>query len=522
MTSSRKGSLSPLSKGGSLKKFSLPTANEQVIFLIGLISGIVFAIASVVIELSTRNTTDRYGLYAFVGDFLRELATVAFTITIFEFLKDIYLRQQEEDKRVSLINDVARRIKRTLGEKNNLASAGIVDVITPFNVRTLESIINKELNRGDCLYCHDGTISEILVVRELIIEKALENVRFRFMSLAPFCMNARRRAQEVYPGKTNQSNLLSQYQEFNEIIEGIRSDIRDRAQTRLKNELNLACLEEEHQNEVNQYVDCVQARYFRSLLSIPFYLLEKSSSNSADPKKVNLEPELVKAWTGFYLSTFSSQFIFIKWKPNDSEQDQSGQFPDMIGSLKKYWDFKWDKAYDEYLKSALWVGTWDYSCTDKAVSESVIYKGKSIIREEFGRFVATCTRTQTCKTATECDFNNIVWNSDDSNVIHKFQKGKDNCLFLALSYIPDKATRVLSSISDDLSLKCVKCFVQLKAESINKLSGHYYVAFADEAQKNELMGMFPSLSGEISLERAKELQKEQSDPLGIKNNSVRT
>ena len=516
-------------------KWSL-TLGEQAIALWGTLGGVICLFIAVQLQRLSEN------IWAgFTVDIFRELATVAFTLTIFEGIKDIYLRRQTKEQNKLLINEVAEQTKRILEEKNNLAAAGIGDALPSFTIRNFEAIVKTELSSGDSLYCHDGTISDIMEVRDLIVQCALQDIKFRFMSLAPYCMNARRRAKEV----SQESNeYLSLYKVFSQNIEDIRSRIYKLKGDEIIARNSLSCETKDERiivlkpfaKEIQEYVDNVQIRYFRSLLSIPFYLLEKGAGgNSGEQRdsKNSLNRSLAKAWTGFYLRRGASGFMFIEWKAREQVTSTSVSWPDMIQSLKDYWDFKWVEGFREYKKSASWLGTWRYECVDKNLSDDPVYTGSYEIRERSGRFVAVCTRTKTCIPGSTCVPYNLRWTNeadewtndrydDDEaedidggdvihDVIHKYQRGKYSYLFIVLSYRPDKASEkqsvqgiqgeTQSASAEKMAIQPIKSFVTLKAINQDELEGSYHIAFADESQKEQEADKFPSTSGRIKLYR---------------------
>ena len=490
------------------------TSGERGVLLTGLVVTAGFLIAALVGEL--KDWPD------FAVDCCRELAIFAFTITAFESFKDVYLRDEIEAEKKSLLDDCVARITEELERKNRLANYGIEDALIPFDANMLMEIISK-LSAGDCLYCHDGSIPDFEDVKSLIVERAMQGVRFRFMFVAPFCMNAKRRALELEKSDIEYSNRCK---EFGDSIEKIREQIRK------------ACNNKPNTAEI---VDYVQLRYFRSLLSIPFYLLEKGDSGSAfaqaqqTPQAGSL---ITKAWTGFYLKKSSSSFIFIQWRHNEEAQStgkRDMKSSDMISTLKQYWDFKWNESYVEYQESALWLGQWRYVCIDETISEDPVYMGVCNVTEKSGRLDAITTRNKTCKGSEQCETIFIRWTNeeDDGDLIHKYRNGKDNFLFLALSYRPEKpgprrASATSPGAADPMNedVPCIKSFVRLRAVKTSRfeggvlkegadeldidcyLEGNYYVVFSDESQRRP--EIFPSTCGTIRLYR----DPDRSRPFG--------
>ena len=149
---------------------------ERVVLLAGLLCTALFLSIALYGELQTWPT--------FAVDTFRELAIFAFSITIFDNFKDIYLRREIEAVKEKLLDEATGRISTMLNNKNQLASNGIEDALIPFDARALRNIIS-ELSPGDCLYCHDGSIPDFEDLKDLICQRAIDGVRFRFMFLAP-------------------------------------------------------------------------------------------------------------------------------------------------------------------------------------------------------------------------------------------------------------------------------------------------------------------------------------------------
>lgn len=459
---------------------------------------------------------------SFAVDVIRELSIFAFTITSFESLKDFYLRRENEEQKRELLDDAVRETRKVLEEKNRLALYGIEDAMMPFDAAALQSIIT-DLTPGDCLYCHDGSIPNFEDVKDSITELALNNVKFRFMSVAPYCMNAKRRAQEL---RKDGDGYSSRCKGFGDDIEMIRSHIREKSRKRIESSLikpgqednnpeAIKLREERIAAEVEACVDNVQIRYFRSLLSVPFYLLEKADGTNTEAAGTRGQPpsssKLVRAWTGFYLRKGSSSFIFVQWKPQEAGRilrRNKQENTDMISNLKEYWDFKWKEGHEEYEGSALWVGKWRYECIDESAPKDVVYLGTCQVKEKSGQLDAVTTRTHTCINPESCESIFIRWTNeeDDGDAIHKYRRGKDNYLFLALSYRPEKQgnskTRHSSEAAHDDAegtTACIKSFVRLKAIDNNRLEGSYHIAFSDESLKRP--DVFPSTNGKIRLYR---------------------
>jgi hypothetical protein len=283
----------------------------------------------------------------------------------------------------------------------------------------------------------------------------------------------------------------------------------------------------------NDIINRVQIRYFRSLLSIPFYLLEKgvNGTPASDlPKETAVDHLPTKAWTGYYLNKSSSSFIFIQWRRQADATLSSkieSQSSDMVLSLKRYWNFKWNESYIEFLESDLWLGEWNYECRDEVVStEGSVYMGSCQVSEKSGRLNAVTKRNQTCIGAGQCTPIFINWTNeeDDGDIIHKYRNGKDNILFLSLSYRPEQPGTASRSGGNNLKPtdqkkdnSRIKAFVKLKAVKGNgseedniidentirdgnyHLKGEYYIIFPDDSMRRN--DIFPSTYGEIILRR---------------------
>ena len=210
---------------------------DLVIFLVGFVLSLVLLFVAIIGENRQWNV--------YVIHFSKDLFTLFFSLTIFDSFKDFVLRRETEDEKNLLLTETTTRFEAVLEAKKHLADNGIKDAKTSFNAGDLKQII-LGLKPGDRLYCHDGSIPNFNAIKQTIINKALEGIVFRFMTVAPFCINSTRRAQELEIDKDRYS---SRCKEFEDDIRYIRNSIFRE---------NQACL------------DNVEIRHFRSLLSIPF------------------------------------------------------------------------------------------------------------------------------------------------------------------------------------------------------------------------------------------------------------
>jgi hypothetical protein len=363
----------------------------------------------------------------------RDVAAFTLSITIFDSVKEFIFRRENENDKALLLSEATTRFERIIDANKNISENGIAGVQGSLDIACLKEII-LSLEPGDCLYCHDGSISDFSAVKQAIINKASIGVKFKFMALAPYCMNAIRRAQEV--GK-EVDIYSSRCKEFDNDIKDIRSQIKEN---------NLTCL------------DNVQIQLYRSLMSIPFYLVERNE-------------QLKTALTGFYLSKASSNSIHIRWEAREASRNMGyshGQLDNiLIRELWDYWNFKWTEGCKEYTRSKFWEGKWTYVSFDH--DHLPVYEGECEITEEAGSLRAEGIRLKTISNGESIE-TRINW---ETEIMHKYTKEDNQHLIMAHKCYPQ---------SGDMTQKGVQAFVCLEAmegdvlsATPDKLVGEFFV-----------------------------------------------
>jgi hypothetical protein len=166
----------------------------------------------------------------------------------------------------------------------------------------------------------------------------------------------------------------------------------------------------------------VQLKLYRSLMSIPFYLVLRDGRP-------------VFALTGFYLSKASSSSIHIEWEEDLNRrfrhsQPQSTEIS-FLGELLDYWTYKWEQGCLEYDRSKCLEGDWEYESFDEA--DKLAYQGKCTIEEDAGCLKARGIREKTFTDDKNFTGTHILW---ETNVMHKYNKDDELCLITSHNCYP--------------------------------------------------------------------------------------
>jgi len=410
---------------------------------------------------------------------LHDFALFVFSLGIFDSIKEFFFKEDYEKQKKELLDIITTRFLREMDATKNIRSSGVRLIRESFDTSDLKKII-LNLERGDTLYCHDGSISDFSRLKEAIKSKATDGVNFRFMSIAPFCKNAQRRGDELDEPREDYS---SGCKKFVSIIENI--------QTELANQKAAGELSDSDCNER------VKIKLYRSLMNIPFYLIVRNNKPTV-------------AITGFYLRMLSSSAIHIEWHaqtnynystsfedPDDKEQIAEDSC--FISSLWDYWRYKWSRGCEEYERAKRLEGKWKYKSFAEDESKVPIYEGECTIREEAGSLRAIGKRIKTRikdgdgQWTDQFLITNIPW---ETEVMHKYVEAGKLCLITSHRCFPQEGV---------LATKGVTAFMQLtlneesngsmSREASNMLVGTFFVTGKQED------ALFQARTGTIEFER---------------------
>lgn len=373
-------------------------------------------------------------LHAF-SEPLHEFALFVFSLSFFDSIKEFIFKEDYEKQKKELLDVVTTRFLREMDADKNIRSTGVRLIRDSFDTSALKALM-YDLQRGDTLYCHDGSIADFSRLKEAIKSKATDGINFRFMSIAPFCKNAQRRGDELDEPLEDYS---SGCKKFVGIIENIQTEL---ANQKAAGELS----DRECQERV-------KIKLYRSLMSIPFYIIVRNNKPTV-------------AITGFYLRTLSSSAIHIEWcaqtkysqstaTENPDEAKQIAEESSFVSALWDYWTYKWSRGCEEYERAKRLEGKWHYKSYTEDDKKVPIYEGECTIREEAGSLRASGKRVKTRIKDEEGQWTdqflttNIPWITE---VMHKyFQDGK-LCLITSHKCYPQEG---------DLASKGVTAFMQL-------------------------------------------------------------
>lgn len=398
---------------GQKSGLSMTLTSSQVVLLLSA-----FIITILLWLLGSYLVDTRFSLLA---EPLRDIALLVGSLGFFESLKDFLLQQDNKDQKKELLDQAITRFSRELDADNLIRSAGVRGVRSSFDISALRKLI-LDLQPGDAIYCHDGSIPDFSKLSSIIVSKAINGVHFRFIALAPYCKNAVRRAEELNEDVEFYSESCKM---FAHAIEGIRRDLANHATA-----MGLS-----RQEVMNR----VQLKLYRSLMSIPFYLVFKNS-------------QPVVAITGFYLCKASSSAIHIDWEdPTVYENtfsmvDPRGQSRisddnSFLTTLWDYWRFKWEKGCDEYDRTKRLEGMWTYQ--SKTLDDQPVYEGFCEITEVAGSLRAKGTRTQTYTADGSKLETRIEWST---NVMHKYTQDGNLCLITSHDCFPQCGPLVTTGV----------------------------------------------------------------------------
>lgn len=377
--------------------------------------------------------------------------------------KEFFFRKDNEQAKEKILDQATKRFYRLMDNDKGIHERGLSRIRNSFDISKLKELI-LNLQDGDALYCHDGSVSDFSKLKEAIKSKALIGVKFKFMALAPYCKNAMRRAGEV----GDEIDFYSTgCKKFAATIESII------------HELSSQSGEEEVRNF--NTTEMVQLRLYRSLMSIPFYIVFR-----------NKQP--IYAITGFYLSKASSSSIHLEWETDlnqqfgtTSSQSDSNSF---IGELLDYWEYKWNQGCNEYSQAKGLEGDWEYESFDDM--GQLAYKGSCTIEEQAGSLKAKGTRTETYIDKRKID-THILW---ETNIMHKYTRGNELCLITSHDCRPQgsslrlPAFMLLTFEADNNSLDGAGAL-----GGLIRLSGSYFVSGQSDDE------LFQAHSGRIVFTR---------------------
>jgi hypothetical protein len=417
--------------------------------------------------------------FSFLSAPFHDLALLAGSLGFFDSLKEFFFREDYEKQKKDLLDMATTRFIREMDGAKNVYSTGIRGIRDSFDTSTLRSII-LDLKAGDTLYCHDGSIADFSRLKEAIKSKAVAGVNFRFMSIAPYCKNAQRRGDEL---DEEVEDYSSGCKKFASTIESIRTELGEQ---QASGELDdLACKER------------VKIKLYRSLMSIPFYLVVR-----------NNKPTI--AITGFYLRTLSSSAIHIEWEAlTKYKHSASSKDPDhkphiaedssFITALWDYWRFKWREGCSEYERAKRLEGKWKYKSYPDSEREKPIYEGECTIREDAGSLRASGKRLKTHLKGANGEWSddfistNIQWTTE---VMHKYMDNGKLCLITSHKCYPQEG---------DWASKGITAFMQLalnedaeigaSSEAANRLDGTFFLTGKPEDT------LFQARTGTVVFER---------------------
>lgn len=377
--------------------------------------------------------------------------------------KKFFFRRDYEQDKEKILDQATKRFYRLMDNDKGIHECGLKRIRNSFDISKLKELI-LNLQDGDSLYCHDGSISDFSKLKEAIKSKALIGVKFKFMALAPYCKNATRRAGEV----GDEVNFYSSgCKKFAATIESIIRELSNQS----------------GDEEVRGFetTEMVQLRLYRSLMSIPFYIVFRNNVP-------------IYAITGFYLSKASSSSIHIEWEAelnqpfgNALNQTDSNAF---IEELLDYWDYKWNKGCLEYNQAKCLEGDWHYESFDD--QGRLAYKGSCMIEEQAGSLKAKGIRKETYIDEIKRD-TYILW---ETNIMHKYSCGNELCLITSHDCYPQGSRLGLSAF---MKLTLESGDDSLSATSVSngslRLAGTYFVSGQSDDE------LFQARSGRIVFTR---------------------
>lgn len=410
-----------------------------------------------------------------LSDGCKDIAKFWFSISIFDSAQKFFFRQDSEKDKEDLLNKATTRFERIMDVNKNIYDSGIKKIRDSYDIIDLKETI-LSLGEGDTLYCHDGSISDFSVLKEVIINQALAGVRFKFMALAPYCKNANRRAKEV---KKEVDFYSASCQDFAQTINEIRDELarHDNSKNGVRHEQN------------------IELRLYRSLMSIPFYLIEHN--------KV-----IVTAITGFYLTKASSVSMHIVWESHDTHKSRQGfsLHPEyrnndrntFIDELWEYWKYKWHEGSREYTDWQFLIGKWDY--VSKDCHSNIIYQGNCEIKEESRSLRAEGVRLKTQYPGQVEVDTKIEWKTE---VMHKYTIGDDKFLIMTHKCYPQSGDMAKRGVQAFISLNAGKARLQNETPGLSStpqnedtLEGEFFVT----APPN--LPLFEVQSGRVTFTRA--------------------
>lgn len=377
--------------------------------------------------------------------------------------KEFFFRRDYEQDKEKILDQATKRFYRLMDNDREIQKSGLRRIRKSFDILKLKELI-LDLQPGDTLYCHDGSISDFSKLKEAIKSKALIGVKFRFMSLAPFCKNAIRRAGEV-----------------GDEIDFYSSGCKKFAATidSMIDELSTQSGEEEVKGfDANE---AIQLRLYRSLMSIPFYIVFRGDKP-------------IFALTGFYLSKASSSSIHIEWEVDFSHHFGQALTPaedtGFISELLDYWEYKWNYGCKEYSQAKFLEGNWIYESFDDR--DKLVYKGSCTIEEQAGCLKAKGIRKETYIGDSRKE-THILW---ETNIMHKYSSGNDLCLKTSHDCYPQGSNFglpafMLLTLVNDMS----SCSDETTTANIPRLAGKYFVSGQSEDE------LFQARSGRIVFSR---------------------
>lgn len=235
------------------------TKNEFLLLVLSLVIGVTVYYLADLLE-GGRDIAPAFSLNKkLFAEALKDIALIVVSLGFFESLKDLLIKKEEEAERINAMEDVLKQARsgfiQELDDGKDILAFGIRRVYSSFGSEQLRSII-QTLEEGDSLYCHVGTISNFSDLKNIITEKAKEGIDFRWMALAPYCMNAIRRAGELDEDIESYSN------ECKAMSTTLASIIKSLAAFPIK-------------DEPPKRIGTVQFKLYRSLASDPFYIIAR-------------------------------------------------------------------------------------------------------------------------------------------------------------------------------------------------------------------------------------------------------